>query len=176
MFFPPNTTGIMNSVPARQRGAASGMRATFQNAGQVLSIGIFFSLMIVGLASSLPRTMHDGLVAQGVAPTVAAQVSNAPPVGSLFAAFLGYNPMKTLVPANELAELPADKAANITGKTFFPHLISDPFIKGMRIAFVASLILYLIAAAASWMRGSGQPQAVDEAELTAALEEAAVTA
>jgi hypothetical protein len=175
MFFPPNTTGIMNSVPAGQRGAASGMRATFQNAGQVLSIGIFFSLMIIGLASNLPAKMHDSLVAAGVSNDVAARVADAPPVGSLFAAFLGYNPMKTLVPASELAKLPPADAARVTGTQFFPHLISEPFITGMRIAFVFSLVLYLLAAVASWMRGSSGASGIDDAELREALEEAVTT-
>jgi len=153
LFAAPNITGIMNAVPARERGSASGMRATFQNSGMLLSIGLFFSLMIAGLASALPHTMSSGLIAQGIQPAVANKVANLPPVGSLFAAFLGYNPMKTLLgPA--LATLPAARAATITGKTFFPQLISGPFIHGLRIVFTASVILSLVAAAASWMRGS----------------------
>ena len=153
LFAAPNITGIMNSVPARERGSASGMRATFQNSGMLLSIGLFFSLMIAGLAAALPHTMSSGLIAQGIQPAVANKVANLPPVGSLFAAFLGYNPMKTLLgPA--LATLPAARAATVTGKTFFPQLISGPFIHGLRIVFTASVILSLVAAAASWMRGS----------------------
>ncbi len=153
MFAAPNTTGIMNSVPSHQRGVASGMRATFQNAGMVLSIGLFFSLMVVGLSASLPSTMSAGLVANGVPSATAARIAGAPPVGSLFAAFLGYNPMKTLVPADTLAKLTTQQSATITGKQFFPRLISDPFIHGLRIAFTASLIMCIIAAIASWMRG-----------------------
>ncbi|MGZ4724384.1 MAG: MFS transporter [Ilumatobacteraceae bacterium] len=153
MFAAPNTTGIMNSVPSHQRGVASGMRATFQNAGMVLSIGLFFSLMVIGLSASLPRTMSAGLVANGVPSATASRIAGAPPVGSLFAAFLGYNPMKTLVPADTLAKLTTQQSATITGKQFFPRLISDPFIHGLRIAFTASLIMCIIAAIASWMRG-----------------------
>ena len=153
LFAAPNTTGIMNAVPARQRGAASGMRATFQNSGMVLSIGLFFSLMIAGLASSLPATMESGLTANGVPPATAAQVAHLPPVGSLFAAFLGYNPMHTLLGDKVLAALPPDKAAYITGKTFFPKLISAPFKHGLAIAFTVSLLMCLVAAAASWLRG-----------------------
>ncbi len=152
LFAAPNTTAIMNSVPARQRGSASGMRATFQNSGMLLSIGVFFSLMIAGLASTLPSVMRARLVAQGVANRVAARAASLPPVGSLFAAFLGYNPMKTLLgPA--LGRLPASSAATIAGSRFFPQLISDPFIHGLRIAFTASVLMCLIAAAASWLRG-----------------------
>src|SRR2546421_8660921 len=99
MLSPVTTpAAVMNSLPARQRGAASGMRATFMNSGMVLSIGVFFSLMIVGLASALPHTMRSGLVSQGVPDPVAAHIAGLPPVGSLFASFLGYNPMKTLLP------------------------------------------------------------------------------
>jgi hypothetical protein len=154
LFAAPNTTGIMNAVPARQRGAASGMRATFQNSGMVLSIGLFFSLMIAGLASTLPATMEQGLTANGVPPATAAHLAHLPPVGSLFAAFLGYNPMHTLLGDKVLAALPPDKAAYVTGKTFFPQLISSPFKHGLAIAFTASLLMCLVAAAASWMRGS----------------------
>ncbi len=153
MFAAPNTTGIMNSVPNHQRGVASGMRATFQNAGMVLSIGLFFSLMVVGLSSSLPTSMSSGLVANGVPAATAQRIAEAPPVGSLFAAFLGYNPMQKLVPAETLAKLTPHQSATITGKEFFPKLISSPFIGGLRIAFTASLIMCLIAAVASWMRG-----------------------
>ncbi len=152
-FAAPNTTAIMNSVPSRERGQASGMRATFMNAGQVLSIGIFFSLMIFGLAKTLPQAMAANLEREGVPTPIATQVSNVPPVSSLFAAFLGYNPMQQLVPAKVLAALPPANAADITGKEFFPGLISKPFMDGLRIAFTFSLIAYLIAAGASWMRG-----------------------
>jgi EmrB/QacA subfamily drug resistance transporter len=152
-FAAPNTTAIMNSVPSHERGQASGMRATFMNAGQVLSIGVFFSLMIFGLAKTLPQAMAANLEREGVPAPVAVQVSNVPPVSSLFAAFLGYNPMQQLVPAKVLAALPPANAADITGKEFFPELISKPFMDGLKIAFTFSLIAYLIAAAASWMRG-----------------------
>jgi MFS family permease len=165
LFAAPNTTGIMNSVPARQRGAASGMRATFMNTGMVLSIGVFFSLMIVGLASVLPHTMRAGLVAQGVPDPVAVHIAGLPPVGSLFASFLGYNPMKTLLPPDVLRTLPAGRAQYLTGRTFFPQLISHPFRNGLRIAFTASMIMCFIAAAASWLRG-GKYVHVDHPEET----------
>ena len=141
----------MNSVPARERGQASGMRATFMNSGQVLSIGLFFSLMILGLARTLPQTMANSLTSQGVPAAVAHQVAATPPVSSLFAAFLGYNPMQQLVPSSTLAALPAANVAVITGKEFFPQLISGPFMDGLRITFTLSLIAYLFAAGASWL-------------------------
>ncbi len=154
LFAAPNATGIMNSVPARQRGAASGMRATFQNSGMVLSIGIFFSLMVLGLSASLPHSMSAGLRANGVAAAKAAQVAKLPPVGSLFSAFLGYNPMKQLLISPAKAGVSGAQWSIITGKTFFPHLISSPFMTGLRITFATSVLMSLIAAWASWMRGS----------------------
>jgi EmrB/QacA subfamily drug resistance transporter len=152
LFAAPNTTAIMNAVPAEQRGAASGMRATFQNSGMLLSIGVFFSLMIVGLASTLPTEMRTQLVAHGVPSDVAGRVAGLPPVGSLFAAFLGYNPIKTLLGPG-LASIPKGQVAYLTGRTFFPSLISAPFIHGLRIVFSASMLMGLVAAAASRLRG-----------------------
>ena len=172
VFTPPNTTAVMNSVPADERGQASGMRATFQNSGMVLSIGVFFSLMIVGLAATLPKTMHDHLAAQAVDPVVAERVSNEPPVGSLFAAFLGYNPMQTLLGEDGLHGVPPQNAQEITGKTFFPNLISEPFIDGLRIAFSFSFILCIMAAWASWRRAAVPARAEFEGDVTEALEEA----
>jgi hypothetical protein len=153
LFAAPNMTGIMNSLPPAKRGAGSGMRATFQNTGMVLSIGVFFSLMIVGLASTMPHTMATSLQANGVPHARAVQLSHLPPVGSLFAAFLGYNPMKQLLGSPHAAGVTQAQFDKITSKTFFPHLISSPFMTGLRIAFTASLVMCLIAAAASWMRG-----------------------
>jgi len=154
LFSAPNGTQIMNSVPAAERGQASGMRATTMNAGMVLSIGIFFSLMIVGLATTLPTAMKDGLIAEGVPEAAATQAAETPPVASLFAAFLGYNPMAKLIPPEVLSALPADKSATITGKQFFPNLISGPFIHGLAYAFTFSLVLYVLAAIASWLGGA----------------------
>lgn len=169
LFSAPNSAAIMNSVPASERGQASGMRATTMNTGMVLSIGVFFSLMIVGLAGSLPHTMSARLESQTVPVPVARQVASAPPVGSLFAAFLGYNPMGTLVPHKTLVALPPNNAAVITGHSFFPKLISGPFMHGLKIAFTFSLILYLLAAIASWLRGKKYIHEEDEpGELAAA--------
>jgi len=154
LFAAPNTTAIMNSVPARQRGAASGMLATFQNSGFVLSIGVFFSLMIAGLAATLPTTMSRGLTAQGVPFAVAHKIGTLPPVGSLFAAFLGYNPVRELLdPTGILNRLPPGHAALLTGKTFFPRLIAQPFHHGLVIVFSMAIAVLVIGAAASLLRG-----------------------
>ena len=154
LFSAPNTTAIMNSVPAHQRGAASGMRGTFFNSGTSLSIGIFFSLMIAGLASTLPRTLFSGLTGQGVPDRVAGQVAQLPPVGSLFAAFLGYNPIQTLLsPTGTLSRVTAHQRDTLTGKEFFPHLMTQPFHHGLVIVFIAAAAMTVVAALASLMRG-----------------------
>ncbi|MGO8960111.1 MAG: MFS transporter [Streptosporangiaceae bacterium] len=154
LFSAPNAAAIMNSVPARQRGAASGMLATFQNSGFVLSIGVFFSLMIAGLAATLPKTLTSGLTAQGVPAGIAHQIGSLPPVGSLFAAFLGYNPVHTLLaPTGVLHHLPAHNVKVLTGRTFFPELISQPFHHGLVIVFSMAIAVLVIAAAASALRG-----------------------
>ncbi len=153
LFVAPNSTQVMNSVPARERGQASGVRATALNAGQVLSIGVFFSLMLAGLAATLPQAMQAGLLAQHVPEAVAREVAATPPVASLFAAFLGYNPMGELIPAAALHTLPPESAAVLTGKEFFPGLMSGPFKHGLVFAFSLSALLYVVAAAASWRGG-----------------------
>jgi MFS family permease len=153
LFSSPNSAAIMNSVPARQRGAASGMRAVFANSGFVVSIGVFFSLMIAGLAGSLPSTLYAGLVAHDVPVAVATQLSHLPPVSSLFAALLGYNPVATLLPPAVLHALPAGQAAILTGKDFFPQLISGPFQQGLTIVFATAAMMAVIAAGASALRG-----------------------
>jgi MFS family permease len=151
LFSAPNGTQTMNAVPAAERGQASGIRATAMNAGQVLSIGVFFTLMIIGLAISLPTTMESHLIAQGLPQQIAAQVASEPPVASLFAAFLGYNPMGELIPHTALAALTSEQQATITGAHFFPDLLSGPFMVGIKIAFTISLLLYIAAAVASWL-------------------------
>jgi MFS family permease len=153
LFAAPNSAAIMNSVPAPQRGAASGMRATFQNVGFVVSIGSFFSLLIVGLAARLPATMSAGLTANGVPAATADRVAHLPPVGSLFAAFLGQNPIRVLLGPAVLGRLRPEQAANLTGRGFFPELIAGPFKHGLVIVFLAALAMSLVAAAASWLRG-----------------------
>ncbi|HKV68072.1 MAG TPA: MFS transporter [Gaiellales bacterium] len=152
LFASPNQAGIMNSLPANRRGAGAGMATTFQNSALVLSIGIFFSLMILGLASTLPATLDHGLVAQGVPKADAARVSHLPPVGLLFASFLGYNPMQQLL-GPVLPHLSHAQAAYLTGRTYFPQLMSKPFSDGLHEAFDFAIAACLIAAAASWLRG-----------------------
>jgi MFS family permease len=153
LFASPNSAGVMNSLPPAQRGAGAGMLATSMNTASVLSIGVFFTLMIVGLASALPHTMQAGLVAHGVAPADAARVSHLPPVATLFASFLGYNPMATLLGPHVLHSLPAAQSARLTGREFFPNLISSPFHTALVYAFVFAIAACLIAAVASLLRG-----------------------
>ena len=163
LFSAPNGTQTMNAVPASERGQASGIRATAMNAGTVLSIGVFFTLMIIGLAIALPSAMESHLIAQGLPQAVATQVANEPPVASLFAAFLGYNPMGQLIPADALHALTADQQATITGSQFFPELLSGPFMVGIKIAFSISIALYLLAALSSWLGAAPRKVAAPEA-------------
>ncbi len=157
MFAAPNSASIMSSVPARYRGAASGMRSTYQNSGTALSIGVFFSLMIAGLAGTLPTALTSGLVRHGVSHSVAHQIAGLPPVASLFAAVLGVNPVQHLLQAaGALSGLPAASQRALTGRHFFPALISGPFHHGLVIVFAAAAGLAAVAAVASLMRG-GRP-------------------
>jgi len=154
MFAAPNSASIMSSVPARHRGAASGMRSTYQNSGTALSIGVFFTLMITGLAASLPQTLTRGLTTHGVPATVARHIASLPPVSSLFAAVLGVNPVQHLLAsAGVLSSLPAASRQILTGKTFFPELISGPFHQGLVIALSVSAVLAAVAGLASLLRG-----------------------
>lgn len=161
IFTAPNTAAIMSSVPAHQRGAASGVRGTFFNAGNSLSIGIFFSLMIVGLSATMPGAMQSGLTAQGVPAATAAEVAGTPPVGSLFAAFLGYNPISELLAPSGVLEQPGVNAAELTGQSFFPNLIAEPFHAGLVVVFVAAALMMAIAALASLGAGGKYAHAED---------------
>lgn len=152
-FGSPNRAGVMNSLPPAYRGAGSGMNTTFQNSAQVLSIGVFFTLMIVGLASNLSRSLFAGLRSHGVAAGTAATIAHLPPVSILFAAFLGYSPIKHLVGPKVLATLPHAAAAQLTARSYFPSLISSPFRSGLHEAFAFAVAACLIAAVASWSRG-----------------------
>ena len=154
LFASPNTSAIMSSVPAHRRGSASGMRSTFQNSGMSLSIGIFFSLMVAGLASTLPRTLTAGLHSQGVPLAIASKVAHLPPVSTLFAALLGYNPIHNLLdPTGVLSRLSPQQVGVLTGKQFFPHVISGPFHHGLVIVFTAAAIMSFIGALVSMLRG-----------------------
>ena len=152
-FGSPNRTGVMNSLPPEHRGAGSGMNTTFQNSAQVVSIGIFFTLMIVGLASALPHNVSTGLAAHGVSPTVADRAAHLPPISTLFAAFLGYDPVQHLIGAHTFAQLPAAQQAALSGRGFFPGLIAAPFQDGLHAAFDFAIFVSLLAAGASWTRG-----------------------
>jgi MFS family permease len=152
LFVSPNRAEMMNSVPANQRGAAGGMIATFMNSASVLSIGIFFSLMVAGLASKLPASMFSGLTAQGIPASAASTISHLPPIGVLFAAFLGYNPMQQLL-GPLLGHLPAAHAAYVTGREFFPNLITGPFHDGLGVAFGFAIAASVIGAIASGLTG-----------------------
>ena len=164
LFAAPNLTGIMNSLPPNQRGSGAGMAATFQNSASVLSIGVFFSLIIVGLSSTLPAVLYHGLASHGVSQAAATQVSHLPPVGSLFASFLGYNPLGTLL-APTLPHLPHATAAYLTGHKFFPTLVSHPFATGIHTVFYFAAGCCVVAAIASWMRGGKYYYQADVAEV-----------
>jgi hypothetical protein len=152
-FAAPNRAGVMNSLPPQHRGAGSGMNTTFQNSAQVLSIGIFFTLMIVGLSAHLPSALFHGLAAHGVPAAAASAAAHLPPVATLFAAFLGYSPVQHLVGSHVLAALPAHQGAVLTGRSFFPSLIAAPFADGLHTAFDFAIVACLVAAGMSWLRG-----------------------
>lgn len=171
LFSSPNRTAIMNSVPANERGAASGMAGVALNAGSSLSIGIFFSLMIAGLSVALPSALTNGLTTHGVPHPVAAQIGATPPVGSLFAAFLGYNPIASLLGPTGVLSSPHVDAATLTGKEFFPQLISGPFHDGLVVVFIAAAIMSVIGAVASFLGGGKYVHEEKVAETSAAAEE-----
>jgi MFS family permease len=152
-FASPNRAGVMNSLPAGDRGAGGAMNQTFQNSAQVLSIGIFFTLMIVGLAASLPTSLAAGLQAHGVPAGTATRVAHLPPVSVLFAAFLGYDPVRTLIGPEVMSHLSAANAAALGDRNFFPHLIAEPFRAGLHKAFAFAIGACLLAAVMSWSRG-----------------------
>jgi MFS family permease len=184
MFASPNRAAIMNSLPARDRGAGGALNQTVQNSAQVLSVGIFFSLMIAGLAAKLPSTLSAGLHAHGVPLAAAQAIGKTPPVTVLFSAFLGYNPVKELVSPHVLAHLTAHSQAVLTGRSFFPQLISSPFRSGLHTAFAFAIIACFVAAFASSLRGgsyahqesplgaerAGEPASVSETADTHALQ------
>jgi MFS family permease len=157
MFTAPNRAEVMSSLPGNARGAGAGMSATFQNAAMVLSIGVFFSLIVAGLSATLPATLSGGLEAQGLPAAQAEQIGQLPPVGVLFAAFLGYNPVEHLL-GGSLDQLPPDSAAFLTGHSFFPSLITEPFADGLHVAFWFAIIASLVAAAASWFGRATPPR------------------
>jgi len=154
LFASPNTSSIMNSVPARDRGAASGMRVTFVNVGLPLSMGLFFTLLVLGLNAKVPAAMYNGLVSHGVPTAQAAALGHLPPLGYLFAAFLGLNPLGSLLGPNVRAHLSAAQWADLTGRRFFPQLVGPGFKHALMYVLVFAVAMSLIAAVASAMRGA----------------------
>jgi MFS family permease len=155
MFTSPNSSSVMGSVPARQRGVASGMRSTFINSGTAISIGVFFTLMIAGLSSHLPKTLSSGLHAAGLSATAAHKIASLPPVSSLFAAQLGINPLRhMLAGTGALGRLKPAARAQLTGRHFFPHLLTQPFHDGLIVVFATAVGLSLLASVASLLRGA----------------------
>jgi EmrB/QacA subfamily drug resistance transporter len=174
MFSAPNTTLSMNNVPPNQRGVGSGMRATFMNAASVISMTMFFSIVTAGLANSLPSTLSRGLLNVGLPTAIANGVAKLPPIAALFAAFLGYNPMQSLLPGAVLQQLPTTAQSTLLGQSFFPNLISSPFMDGMRLAFYLAAVICIIAAVASTVRGKSvlaQEEIVDAGTDILGLEE-----
>jgi hypothetical protein len=153
VFSAPNAAAIMNALPRQFRGVGSGMRSTFQSAGSPLSLAVFFSIVVLVLASQLPSTMRNGLAEEGVPQQPAAQAADLPPTGALFAAFLGYNPMETILPPDVLHNLPPAQHQEVVGKTFFPNMISTPLVDSLRTVFGFSAALAFLAAIASFARG-----------------------
>ncbi len=157
MFFSPSQSAVMNSLPPDQRGAGAGMLATFQNSAGVLSIGVFFTVITIGLAARLPGSLYHGLVAEGVPAVAAHKVAALPPIGSLFAAFLGFNPVAQLLGSKatlvHAMHLTPAHASYLLGRSFFPHLISSAFGHGLHLAFDFAAGASLVAAVASVLRG-----------------------
>ena len=153
MFASPNRAAVMNSLPPHRRGAGGGMNQTLQNSAQVLSVGVFFTLMILGLATTLSHSLMVGLQAHGVSADAAARAGKTPPITVLFAAFLGYNPIAHLVGPAALGALPAHAHATLVGREFFPQLIAGPFRAGLHAAFAFAIGACLLAALFSSLRG-----------------------
>lgn len=159
LFASPNTVSIMNSVPPEHRGAASGMRATLQNVGQTVSIAVFFTIVLSALSGSLPQALNTAVTNAG-APQLGSTFSSIPPTGALFAAFLGYNPMGSYLaalPASLVNSIPQSVQAYLTGSTFFPTAIAPAFMSALRLAFYIGVVLSVVAAIASILRGSHVP-------------------
>ena len=171
-FGSPNRAGVMNSLPAEHRGVGAGMNTTFVNSAQVLSIGIFFSLIIVGLSGSLPQSLYHGLTSHGVSASAAHRVANLSPVSTLFAALLGYNPVHQLLGPQALSHLSHAQQATLTGRSFFPSLIAAPFRSGLRAAFDFAIVASILAAITSWTRSGRAPARSPLVGITPGLDQA----
>ncbi|HEY3685417.1 MAG TPA: MFS transporter [Streptosporangiaceae bacterium] len=163
-FASPNSADIMNSLPDDQRGAGAGMRTTFQNAAMVLSIGMVFSMVVAGLSASLPSTMLHGLTSHDVPLQAAQQVAALPPIGVMFATFLGYNPLQSVLGPHVLSQMPHAQVVTLTGRDFFPHLITGPFSSGLGYVFGFAIVVSVIAMVASALTGRTRPRTPDTAE------------
>ena len=165
IFFSPNTASIMNSVPPEHRGAASGMRATLQNCGQTISLAVFFTIIIVALSGSLPIALSSA-VTQAGAPALAPYFNSTPASGALFSAFLGYNPIKTIINALSTSGVPLNLSAatisNLEGNTFFPNAISSSFMTALRTAFLIGAVMCFLGALFSALRGQEYIHEVSE--------------
>ncbi|MGN6472342.1 MAG: MFS transporter, partial [Mycobacteriales bacterium] len=166
LFFAPNIASVMNSLPADQRGAGAGMLNTFQNSAQVLSIGVFFTVITLGLAARLPQTLQHGLSAQGMPAAQAHTIAHLPPIGTLFAAFLGYNPIQQLIGSPAAAHVSAAHYHYLTGRSFFPHLITGPFGHGLHLAFLMAAAVSFIGAICSALRGADTVEAAGKTRRT----------
>ena len=156
MFAAPNIASIMNSVPPQNRGAASGMRATLQNTGQTVSLAIFFTVIITGLSNSLPKALSNAMTTAGI-PQLASAFSSISPTSALFSAFLGYNPMQSILSlpqfASVVSQIPPTTLSYLEGHTFFPNAIAPAFISALDLAFYIGAALSVAAAIASLLRG-----------------------
>ncbi|AWR95588.1 MFS transporter [Acidianus brierleyi] len=164
MFASPNTASIMNSVPSKYRGVASGMRATLQNSGQTASIALFFTIVIISLAATLPHALAQS-VTQAGAPQLAPLVQKVPVTGALFAAFLGYDPVKSILstlPQNILSTIPSTAISTMEQRTWFPTAIAPAFMSSLRDAFYVGAGMSFIAAITSALRGRIQIAELEE--------------
>jgi EmrB/QacA subfamily drug resistance transporter len=157
IFMSPNMASVMNSVPAEHRGVASGMRGTLQNCGQTISQALFFAIIIVSLNATLPAALSAAVTNAGAPAQFATGLANTPASGALFAAFLGYNPIGTMLqglsPSLTVSLTPAAKDL-LTGQTFFPNVIASPFMGALTIAFYIAAIMCFAAAVFSALRGN----------------------
>ena len=156
VFASPNMASVMNSVPAECRGAASGMRATIQNSAMMISQAVFFTIIIVSLSATLPGALSNAVTSAGASPQIAQIFSSTPASGALFGAFLGYNPVATILhslPSSVVSSIPTSTMSYITGSTFFPNAISSPFMTALREAFIIGAVMCIIAAICSAFRG-----------------------
>jgi MFS family permease len=156
MFASPNTASIMNSVPPEHRGAASGMRATLQNTGQTISLAIFFTIVLEILAGKLPSVLSSAVVSAGAPSALAYAFSKIPPTGALFAAFLGYNPVASILqqlPPSIRSAIPSSALNVLTGKHWFPTVIASPFMQALSVSFYIGAAISLVAAVSSALRG-----------------------